>query len=74
MSYWDIELRRGRSALTLNNVGVTIPFTEETVPVIDSTDIDITNLRKSSSSIPQGYNLSEHGPWVWSVKKSHTDG
>lgn len=40
---WDAALRMGRHEIALNKFDVNIPFTGDSVPVIDMTDIDIVS-------------------------------
>lgn len=84
MAEWGTDVWIGRNERTLNKVGVTRPCTEDKVPVVDITKIDISNLRTEWDRIPQWHKLSENGRgalcncWVYdwarkgSVRCSHS--
>lgn len=61
MSDVDTDLCIGRNGFALNTIIVTFPVTEDTLPVVDLTDIDIMNLHKEWPRIPILYNMSEKG-------------
>lgn len=74
MADGDTGLRIGRTGLTLNTFGVTLPFAEYQVLVIDLTEIDNSTLHTGWHMIPQCYTLTEKGPWALSINDGSITG
>ena len=65
---WDADLRMGRSKIQLNKFQVTLPFTYDDVPIIDSLDVELKELQDEWHKIPDLYKLNPEKPGMRYLK------